>query len=220
MLRISTSRAFVGSPSKSGSAWKRNARDLTIVTAVLLVALVIHLTGSSPSSLLASAALSPVSLEEITVEAGPDVQSEPDRSEVLWLARAIYSETKQPQEQELVAWVIRNRLETGYRGKTSYRSVVLDPLQFSAFNPGSRVRKYYSSLQENSRATGWNAAIGIARRVATASPEARPFSPTTRHFYSERSMVGRKMPAWAVNKMPVKLPQVDERRFRFFAAVN
>ena len=32
--------------------------------------------------------------------------------EILWLARAMYSETKRPHEQELVAWVVRNRLES------------------------------------------------------------------------------------------------------------
>ncbi|WP_240332831.1 hypothetical protein [Salinibacter ruber] len=41
----------------------------------------------------------------------------------LWLARAIYSETKLPHEQELVAWVVRNRVETAYRGRRTYRAV-------------------------------------------------------------------------------------------------
>ena len=48
-------------------------------------------------------------------------------TETLWLARCIYSETKRPAEQELVAWVLRNRVETGYRGQTTYESTVLDP---------------------------------------------------------------------------------------------
>ncbi len=56
----------------------------------------------------------------------------------LWLARAIYSETKLPHEQELVAWVVRNRVETAYRGRRTYRAVVLDPYQFSAFQPRRR----------------------------------------------------------------------------------
>ena len=55
---------------------------------------------------------------------------EPNAS-TLWLARAIYSETKLPHEQELVAWVVRNRVETAYRGRRSYRAVVLDPGRYA-----------------------------------------------------------------------------------------
>lgn len=142
------------------------------------------------------------------------------RDEVLWLARVIYSETKKPEEQELVAWVVRNRVETAYRGHTSYRSVVLDPYQFSAFNRGSSTRRFYSALNETSRALGWRTALQIAERVAMGDPRERPFSPETRHFYSERSMIGRKAPAWALNKTPVELDRpIDPRRFRFYEGI-
>ena len=43
-------------------------------------------------------------------------------NETLWLARAIFSETKRPEEQILVAWVIRNRVETGYRGNAHMKT--------------------------------------------------------------------------------------------------
>lgn len=143
-------------------------------------------------------------------------------SETLWLARAIYSETKRPEEMELVAWVVRNRVETAYRGKASYRAAVLDPFQFSAFNPGNRKRTYYSSLTAGSNARGFDNALRIAYSVRHADPGYRPFSQNTRHFYSERSMVGVRHPYWASRGSVVK-PQrtfdVDERRFRFLEGV-
>lgn len=143
-------------------------------------------------------------------------------SETLWLARVIYSETKRPEEMELVAWVVRNRVETKYRGKQTYQSAVLDPYQFSAFNPGDRKRTHYSGLTANSNAPGFSNAITIAHSVRNADANYRPFSQKTRHFYSEQSMVGVKHPNWAkggkkVN--PQRDYQVDERRFRFFAEV-
>ena len=144
-------------------------------------------------------------------------------TETIWLARAIFSETKRAEEQELVAWVIRNRVETGYRGQETYREVVLDPFQFSAFNPGNGKRWYYANLDPNTDIRSWQRALTIAYRVRLAEPEYRPFSIRTRHFYSERSMVGSSYPNWAAGKRPVT-PQrrfrLDERRFRFFEGVS
>lgn len=144
-------------------------------------------------------------------------------SETLWLARCIYSETKRPSEMELVAWVVRNRVETEYRGRDTYRDVVLDPYQFSAFNPGSRKRWFYSDLDVSTQIRSWQNALAIAQNVRQAGPSYRPFSETTRHFYSERSMVGRLHPEWANGKSPV-LPQrnftLDQRRFRFYEDVS
>ncbi len=143
-------------------------------------------------------------------------------SETLWLARVIYSETKRPEEMELVAWVVRNRVETQYRGKKSYQDAVLDPFQFSAFNPGDRKRTHYTGLGMNSDAPGFKSAVTIAHSVRKADANYRPFSKNTRHFYSERSMVGVKHPAWAKGGKKVNPQrdfQLDEQRFRFFANV-
>ncbi len=143
--------------------------------------------------------------------------------ETLWLARCIYSESKQAREQELVAWVVRNRVETKYRGKTTYKDVVLDPFQFSAFNTGQRKAQFYSSLEKHSRARGWQTAIRIAHDVRYAPPEERPFPLETRHFYSEQSMIGDPHPEWAMGLKPVS-PQRDysisARRFRFFSGIS
>jgi hypothetical protein len=144
-------------------------------------------------------------------------------TETLWLARCIYSETKRPDEMELVAWVVRNRVETEYRGRDSYRDVVLDPYQFSAFNPNGEKRWFYSDLDPSAEIHGWQKALAIAYVVRQAAPTYRPFPIKTRHFYSERSMVGNPHPEWALGRTPV-LPQrdfiLDERRFRFYADVS
>ena len=153
----------------------------------------------------------------------PPAQLKQLDSETLWLARCIYSETKRPEEQELVAWVIRNRVETGYRGQRTFRDVVLDPYQFSAFNPGTRTRAKYARLTAYSKAAGWQKALRIAHEVRRMPASLRPFSNTTRHFYSARSMKGRRAPAWAHGQAPVKPLRnfaVDAQRFRFFENIT
>jgi hypothetical protein len=141
--------------------------------------------------------------------------------DILWMARCAYSETKKPEEQELVAWVIRNRVETGYRGERTYRGTVLDPYQFSAFNPGSRKRRLYMNLAPTSDALGWARALEIAHRVYYSPERERPFPAETRHFYSERSMRGRIQPTWAEGETPVQVTRyrIDPRRFRFYSGI-
>lgn len=142
----------------------------------------------------------------------------------LWLARAIYSETKLPHEQELVAWVVRNRVETSYRGNRTYREAVLDPYQFSAFNPGASKRSLYMKLEPTTPLPQWRQALWVARYVRHAEPAYRPFSIETRHFYSERSMQDRTAPYWADGSRFVPPERdryaVDERRFRFFKQIS
>jgi hypothetical protein len=143
-------------------------------------------------------------------------------NETLWLARGIYSETKRIEEMELVAWAIRNRVETGYRGKRTYEAVVLDPWQFSAFNSNSSKRGYFTNLRVESRADKWAEALTIARVVKGAPASLRPFSKNTRHYYSEISMVGRTVPAWAMGKTPIepnRTFELEARRFRFFERI-
>ncbi|MGA0254410.1 MAG: hypothetical protein ACO3NR_01820 [Rhodothermales bacterium] len=145
-------------------------------------------------------------------------------SETLWLARAIFSETKRPDEQALVAWVIRNRVDTRYRGRSSYQGVVLDPWQFSAFLPGSEKAAHYTGLTPYSRVPGWQMALRIAYTVRFADPRHRPFSKNTRHFYSQRSMTGTGMPMWATGMAPVDIGyhsvEIDPERFRFFEDIS
>lgn len=141
----------------------------------------------------------------------------------LWLARAIFSETKIPHEQELVAWVVRNRVETGYRGSTTYKGAVLDPYQFSAFNPGAPKRTFLLSLTPEVERPAWQRALWIAHYVRRADAAYRPFSIQTRHFYSERSMSGRRHPYWVQRHhfvSPGLNYTLNERRFRFYKEIS
>ncbi len=143
--------------------------------------------------------------------------------ETLWLARCIFSETKQPVEQELVAWVLRNRVETSYRGASTYQEAVTQPYQFSAFNPESRVRRFYAGLTATSTVPGFQRALAIAYAVRHADAARRPFVETTRHFFSEQSMAGGRFPAWSKDHQPVapkRLDEISPERFRFYADVN
>lgn len=152
----------------------------------------------------------------------PEFSLDTVSEDVLWLARCVYSETKRPEEQELVAWVVRNRVETRYRGRSGYQRVILDPYQFSAFNRGSRKRRFYVNLTPSSNARGWARTLKIAHDVYYADAEERPFEITTRHFYSERSMRGRRAPGWSRGATPVRLTgvDIDERRFRFYSGIS
>ena len=185
-----------------------------------------HISDAAPSS-----APDETEFELLNAAYGPS-QSPVERPQIppatvnestLWLARAIYSETKLPHEQELVAWVIRNRVETGYRGETTYEDVVLDPYQFSGFNPGASKRSFYLGLTPEVQLPAWQQALWIAHYVRHADPAYRPFSIETRHFYSQRSMRGRNHPYWA-NGQQFVTPgwdyQVNERRFRFFEEIS
>ncbi len=161
----------------------------------------------------------PVDSLELTVtnEEEPFLNTE----DYIWLARCIYSETKRPHEQKLVAWVVRNRLETKYRGKRTYKDVILDPFQFSAFNPGYKDYDLYVRLNESSNLTGWRTAQKIAKEVMKADSGQRPFPINTRHFYSEVSMINGLSPHWTEDQKPIEIPnaEIPEERFRFYAGV-
>ena len=189
------------------------------VLAVLLMGF--SLVSTSADRDATAEELPTITMPAVEVKAMPEFNTEQVTDDVLWLARAIYSETKRSEEQELVAWTIRNRVETNYRRKRTYEATVLDPWQYSAFNAGSPKRHHYSSLAPTSTARGFQSALRIAYGVYHAAPTARPFPLTTRHFYSERSMVGGRTPKWARGKRPVRLVgrDIDPRRFRFFAAI-
>jgi hypothetical protein len=143
------------------------------------------------------------------------------QDEVLWLARCVYSESDRAHEQRLVAWVVRNRVETQYRGE-SYREVVLEPRQFSAFNAPSLRRNHILSLDAYSVSTSWRQALAIALDVYLAPEAERPFSVTTRHFYSPISMEGGRTPHWALDATPLSAARlgIDPYRFKFFADID
>ena len=195
---------------------KKAAASIAVVLSSLLPVLAFFFSANSTDELAASGLPT-----HVVSDAVPAFDADRVSADVLWLARCAYSETKTPHEQELVAWVIRNRVETGYRGQRTYEGVVLDPYQFSAFNPRSSKRSLYANLVSTSDSDGWLRALEVAHDVYNAPASARPFDSTTRHFYSERSMVGGGAPAWAVGHRPVRpaASRIDPRRFRFYSGV-
>jgi len=136
---------------------------------------------------------------------------------ILWTARAIYSETRNPREMRYVGWVIRNRQEANFRGR-SYRSVILHPKQFSAFNRGYPLREFYLSLQpeQTAQRARWFSALRAAESVIESPRSYSPIPKDTFHFYSEISMKGRKHPHWRSELSKVEVAEIEERRFRFF----
>lgn len=137
------------------------------------------------------------------------------REEIVWMARALYSETKRPHEMWHVGWVIRNRFESGFRSGGTYRSVILHPKQFSAFNRGSPMRSYYLRLEPKdvAKAPRWHDALATAKRVIDSPRSFRPFPADTFHFYSRRSMSGE--PYWKKDLAPVKIASIENDRFNF-----
>ena len=144
-----------------------------------------------------------------------------EQDEVVWLARCVISESNRRHEQKLVAWTVRNRVETSYRGET-YREVVLEPLQFSAFNTPSPRRSYILSLDLDAHDAAWLEALQISLEVYQAPAEERPFPQETRHFYSPISMKGNKTPPWAVRATPLPAASldIDDNRFRFYTDID
>jgi len=144
--------------------------------------------------------------------------------ETLWLARAMFSESKRSDEQELVGWAVRNRIESKFRECMTYEQCILDPFQFSAFLPNQRKMTFYTNLTETSTVVGWQKTIALAFYIRHADSTLRPFGRRVRHFYSEQSMVDPEVPpTWVKDLTPVvprRSIQLDERRFRFYDGVQ
>jgi len=204
----------------------------------MMIALLVMICGfalssrqEAPSAEETVAADAPVPAETATLETRFDpilerqelfADEEALYRATLWLARCIYSETNRPEEQELVAWVVRNRVETRYRGESDYSRVVMDPYQFSAFNRRSPLRDFLLTTDTTYAAPRWQRALDISRRVIMAEASERPFPRTTRHFYSERSLGEYEVPLWSIKEEPVEVEvfEIDRRRFLFYDGVS
>jgi spore germination cell wall hydrolase CwlJ-like protein len=143
-----------------------------------------------------------------------------ENEEILWLARVIYSETKRENEQVLVAWIVRNRVETNFRGDT-YERVAKSPSQFSGLNQKDLNYWHNITRDYDSQGEKWQKALKIARAVYHADDSLRPFPATVRHFYSPRSV--RVDPGWSADKKPVLLIKDNDSvhlRFAFYDSVK
>ena len=139
--------------------------------------------------------------------------------EILWLARTVYSETKKSEEQTLVAWVIRNRVESEYYPDT-YKEVVLEKGQFSGMHATDKQYAINTTLTFEDSNPAWDSAVSIARAVYHADPILRPIGTGVMHFYSPISMVGT--PSWAQGMEPahtVRDSATDSVRFAFYSGV-
>ncbi|MBI2046050.1 MAG: cell wall hydrolase [Parcubacteria group bacterium] len=144
-----------------------------------------------------------------------------DEKEILWLARGVYSETKNEEEMRLIAWVIRNRVETKYRG-TTYQEVVTSEKQFSGFHVSSSEYKNNRSLDYSDiKNKDWRAALAIAKKVYTADESERPFPKTVRHFYSPALI--DTAPEWAREENPyqnIAYSEIPNPNFVFYNAIQ
>ena len=139
------------------------------------------------------------------------------KGEVLWLARVIYSESKRPHEQALVAWVVRNRTENKFYSDGTYEGTALARSQFSGMHP--RLDRHATrNLSMNYQTVGdpaWESAMRIAEEVYYSDGSNRPFDGDVQHFYSPIVIAP---PAWAYHGE--KVYETEGRRFAFYRGIN
>jgi hypothetical protein len=143
-----------------------------------------------------------------------------DKREILWLARIMYSETKREHEQELIGWVVRNRVDTGYTGRT-YEDVAKHSAQFSGLHPTDNRYEHNISRWYESDGESWGKALSLAKKVYFADESERPLALTTRHFYSPNAV--SQTPAWAEGQQAVreiKDPKTNFVRFALYDKIR
>jgi len=142
--------------------------------------------------------------------------SNAEQREVLWATRTIISETRNPREMLLIGNVIRNRVDMGYRGKETAKQVVLDPYQFSAFNPGRSSRwRYINMTDQRVDDALWQDAWNAARFAMTAPREVLPFAnPCINHFAHPGGITNT--PNWMYDMEQVTLGDVQRPDIAFF----
>lgn len=152
--------------------------------------------------------------EEVTVV----IKNMAEKEEILWLARVIFSETKDVDEMEKIAWVVRNRVEDGRWGY-SYKEVVLSPSQFSGLNSWDLQYHINVNLDYDTKNLIWKKALVIAEEVYGANNNDRVLSISVKHFYSPHVV---KTPSWAENEKPVLITynNVGKQTFKFYAGVR
>ncbi len=189
---------------------KKRLWALAKILAIVLVSVV----GSHATPILAEdAADSSSNIPPASAENTKDLK------EILWLARAVYSESKLSQDQRLVACTVRNRVESGKWGD-AYQEVVLSPYQFSGLHPYSWNAQYSQNITRTYASAGsaWKSALDVSKKVYYAKDVTSvcPELPSTAtHFFSPQAMV--TIPAWAHQK---KLVYSAGNRFSFYADVD
>ena len=154
-------------------------------------------------------------------------------TEVDWLALCLASETNQPHEAQYVAWAIRNRRDSKYRGAQTIVDVILDRKQFSYFNiwtsgthPVMTRTDVFIDAMRGYAGKVLTANRGVyddcARAILEMPTWMAPFGPDVLHYWSPVSMKPKgSKPAWAGTGSRAFTPGcVDPRRFVFEAGVR
>lgn len=162
-----------------------------------------------------------------------------------WAGLCALTETNRVEEQECVLWVIRNRVESP-RFPNTYEGVILQPKQFSAFNPYTTgaVRSHWPPEMRQAYAervfddvSGYRcrlllASVHLAEKVLnlprhpprqeeTLEPD-NGLSSDVLHYYSPVSMEPPgSAPAWAKSAKRLFTPAgINPRRFVFAEGVS
>ena len=139
-----------------------------------------------------------------------------EEREVLWATRTIISETKNASEMIFIGNVIRNRVDLNYRGRKTVRQVILDPYQFSAFNPNRNSRwKYINMTEKHVSDSLWAKAWKAARFTMTAPREVLPLSnPCINHFAHHKRVVDK--PDWMFQMEQISLGDIESPRLSIY----
>lgn len=142
--------------------------------------------------------------------------SNAEEREVLWATRTIISETKNASEMIFIGNVIRNRVDLNYRGRKTVRQVILDPYQFSAFNPNRNSRwKYINMTEKHVSDSLWAKAWKAARFTMTAPREVLPLSnPCINHFAHHKRVVDK--PDWIFQMEQISLGDIESPRLSIY----
>jgi len=138
----------------------------------------------------------------------------------IWLARALVSETDRTEEMPYLATVIRNRVETCYRSRCTFKGVILDPKQFSAFNKAAPRRDLYMRLDDKiayeNGIMRWSKAKTVADSIIKADRSELPLPKDVLYFWSPISMPHYKpRPLWASKRPEHEVESVPTNRFKF-----
>lgn len=146
-----------------------------------------------------------------------------------WLGLCLVTESNLPHEWRPIARVIRNRV--GHkRWPNSIRDVILQPMQFSHFNPFIKEewendRALYDAVVDG--AANYGRAINLdllviaveaAEDLLEEPPWRAPFGPKVCFYYSPISMQPKgKAPWWWPKevKRAIELPGIDPYRFQW-----
>lgn len=129
----------------------------------------------------------------------------------VFLAWTLITESSRPSEWPFLAWSIRNRVDMGYRGDSTYQSVVLEDRQYSFYNHPYQVRELIET-GPHTNSELFQKALNVAQNVRQAPPESSITQAT--HFFSRQSMAHNRVPYWWSDLKEVDTP-IEDNRFRF-----